>query len=94
MEKKIDEILLFMVNNNLDYKNVELVSNIYIFTNGKYLSSSKLNRSINSFERRYYEKDSQFIQTSINLDLQRFLEEMNRELQERRREIEQNSISF
>lgn len=55
MSKNINDIIIFMQNNNLDYKNIELLSNFCIFINKDYTSSHTLKLSVKQFDRRMSE---------------------------------------
>ena len=48
--KNINDIIIFMINNNLDYKNYDLLSNLNVFINKDYISHKKLITLVRSFE--------------------------------------------
>ena len=48
--KNINDIIIFMINNNLDYKNYDLLSNLNIFINKDYISNKKLINLVKIFE--------------------------------------------
>ena len=48
--KNINDIIIFMINNNLDYKNYDLLSNLNVFINKDYISHKKLMTLVKTFE--------------------------------------------
>lgn len=48
--KNINDIIIFMINNNLDYKNYDLLSNLNVFINKDYISNKKLTNLVRTFE--------------------------------------------
>lgn len=78
-KKEINDIIVFMQNNNLDYKNIELLSNFCIFINKDYVSSLLLKNCIKTFERRNNSNQEIFYNHSTNINLSDILQRLRLE---------------
>lgn len=75
-KKEINDIIIFMKNNNLDYRNIELLSNFCIFINKDYLSSNNLKSYIRNFDKKIEILSSTRYQTALNNSLNSGLVEL------------------
>jgi hypothetical protein len=66
--KKINDIIVFMINNNLDYKNYDLLSNLNVFINKDYTSNKALMNLVKIFENNLEYSNFHTIDNSSTLD--------------------------
>jgi len=66
--KKINDIIVFMINNNLDYKNYDLLSNLNVFINKDYISNKTLMNLVKIFENNLEYSNFHTINNSSTLD--------------------------
>ena len=82
MAKTINEILLFMSNNNLNYKDEELVSNFTIFFNDDYMPLSSIKNEITKFLKKdtdnFHSESNRFLALDSSImSLNKILEELS-----------------
>jgi hypothetical protein len=66
--KNINDIIIFMINNNLDYKNYDLLSNLNVFINKDYISNQRLVTLVKNFENNLAYSNFHTINSSSTLD--------------------------